>query len=438
MDGCGITSRTVLNRPHTHIYGQQEPVSGAIHLNCDSTRRGSSLPDCELQLDVHAVLCGHAMSKLWADSRRKRLLHTADVPLFSRRVNILRDVSQLRTNSTITIPFSVTFPQTTQTNLTSLLWQDGSRDVYHGNPEHALPPSTFARSSYAALPFLAVIEYTINTRVSIRYADSMLVRPSCATSIKIYYEGPQSGSGRLSRDFQIHRSHIYLNDRDSSHELDQVQGTRARIRSIISLVQHNLKPIGLVCRIPRRLEIGRPITCVLSLSDVHDSCQDPSELPMLYLASASLELYETMHARTERLAGNMLDTSQQTWLLDMDFMIDPCEPFHAGARHTKTISTRRLKELPISFATYNIARSFHAIIQIRIRSSTHERTIGFEQPVEVCSGIMEQNALACNRGFLPSGSQQNPNMHVSVEQGQHAASNEALPSYEDAVARAQS
>lgn len=405
-------------------------MSGACLLECNTVHPSISLEDPTLQVDVYAILSGHAESKIWADSRRKRLLHSADMQLFSKKSLILRETLEMRTRRTLTIPFHIMFPRTTQPDLRSLLWQDGARDVYEGNPEYPLPPSTFARSSHAAFPFLAVVEYFVGTRVSVRRSDGTMKHFDYAGPNKVYYEERHPEAVRIAKDFCVHTSRMCVGDDGLRRRLSQVRGIRAKARSIVSPAPHDERSIEIACHIPRQFQIGDPFTCVLSLSDLSDQHQVQGGCPGIYLTSAKLDLYDIMHVRTERLAGDMLESRQETGLLDMDFIIDPYEPFHAAARNTKTISTGRLMEIPISFATYNIARSFYAVVNIRIELHTCSRSLEFVQSVKICSGTVAQDAAESSQIILNSHSGLHSNMNDDVARNGRAASDEALPSYE--------
>ena len=355
-----------------------------------------------MELDIHMTLWGHSETKIWADSRCRRLLHSANVELFSRKWTILQESLELRNETTLTVPFGVTFPQTTQANLESLIWKDGAKTTYEGSPEHSLPPSTFARNLCSDRPFLAVVEYFLNTRVSLRHSACMSVHLKCAEPIRVYYEGLNPENQWTPLDTQHHISRMGLGDISLRQRLSKVKGMRAIARSIDLTLPNDGSSIRVVCRIPRRFRIHEPITCVIQLQDLLEQHQSHVNIPEIRLTYASIVLFETMHVRTECLAGDMLESSQQNRLTDMDFIVDPCEPFCANAEYTKTISTGRLKEVPTTFATYNIARSFHALIEIRTESETCSKVHEFQQSIKIYSGFVGQNTNDTAEEVLPS------------------------------------
>lgn len=279
------------------------------------------------------------------------------MPLFSKTLTIYDDSFKSQPGERQTFPFEIYFPE----NIES------SSDYDFGFfPENALPPSFLDNNFGFQCWYESFVEYRVGVSVIMQGLKINVSKPEKYEQPVVRYERP-----RLHQPFEDKR--LQLNgivsitnelllaeeDRPSGFK----QKAKGKAMAVFSSGYYPKYTFDWKCFGPRHLYSGHPATFQVHITPRENECTAVA-IPEIYLTAFTVAVKAATAVRAERRFLTTPESRGQCTIATLMGMIDDTGPFSKSNDWTKSVVTEHITEVPSSFRTVNISRSYS--IQVRL------------------------------------------------------------------------
>ncbi|KAI0483461.1 hypothetical protein F4859DRAFT_399804 [Xylaria cf. heliscus] len=427
MSVGSLYTTTVLSEPGRVHCGNHDPVQGHVNIKYYAAPKN---PSAELfgPLKVFVFLHGRAKTKIWKSNGQTTSVYRGRAPLFSQRVLVYDDSFRAQPGESAIFPFSLTFPEVTDTVGVDEFDED-PRFIYRQS--HPLPPSFQSSYHGFAHRYEAFVEYRIGVDVMMPQLPVDVTRPTMYQEPVIRYERPRASQpvGARPRDW---RGYISVKNELLLPEADRPSGFRQKTKALLGAGNFPTYAFDWVCLAPADIHLGQSACFEVQIKPRAQECTAPL-VPEVRLKYFLIQIMAHTQVRAHRQIFRCPESEGNYRICQMMGAIDNRDAFSKANEYTKIVNTEALGSgktdtLGSSFSTYNISQthtikiSFAFDLTDKVKHIDREYAITIHPPLETAPPPI--TAIAG-----PSSEPQNTEDTIS-----DLPRYEPLPSYEQASA----
>ncbi|KAI0506415.1 hypothetical protein F5B22DRAFT_453685 [Xylaria bambusicola] len=380
----GILGASIILDEPTKIHcGSREPVQGRINIRY---QRGPGNPNAELfgPLRVIVVLHGRAKTKIWKSNGKSTSIYRGRAPLIHCEQEIYHDSFRAQPGQMESFPFSLIFPEATQ----SLLRDDFKEDPrFNTLPCQPLPPSFRSNYHGFAHRYESFVEYRVGVNIEMPQLRVDVNKPTEDQEPIVHYEPPRIPVDQSRSHITTWSGFAAVRNELLLPESDRPSGFRQKTKALLGAVDYPIYSFDWECSAPTHIHLGQPVCFEVRIKPRADQCTAPL-IPDVYLKYFRMEISAFTQVRADRSIFTCPQSEGNYTVCEMMGMIDSRQPFSKANDNTKFVNTEaigtgRLGAFASSFTTFNIAQTYTTKISFAFELTDKVRHIDKEYPILV-------------------------------------------------------
>lgn len=382
-----LTARIVLDQP-ARIHRGTDPVTGSVLLTyrCPYV---SSPVELFGPLEVIVNFHGRAKTKIVVSSGKDSRTVRGRVPLFAIARKIHDGPFRISPNKTLSTLFSLNFPAAIETRRSGAWKPD---PIF--SSDGILPPTLAVHHRGRGRRFDCFTEYRIGVTVRMPGINIKILGVSDDAETHVLYEQPRTTQHAiLAERYVFSRDQFAVQNEHLLPEADRPTGFKQKTKALFHANFYPAYPFGVSVSFPRHVYIGQPMRFQIEIRPLPllkewttEVVSQINKLPFL-LESYCITLTSTTHVRAERPTLSFSEPSAHA-MESMLIGMQPARGLLIGAgRCAHTVETRSLADVPSTFSTVNIRRTYALRFRLVLTVAGEEFKVVREHPVIVLSPI---------------------------------------------------
>ncbi|KAK5625836.1 hypothetical protein RRF57_001552 [Xylaria bambusicola] len=376
-----LHTNIVLDDPTKIHCGSRDPVRGHINIRYQF---GPGNLNAELfgPLRVIVVLHGRAKTKIWKSNGQSTSIYRGRAPLIHCEQEIYHDSFRAQPGEMSSFPFSLVFPEATQ----SLPRDDFKEDPrFNTLPCQPLPPSFRSNYHGFAHRYESFVEYRVGVNVEMPQLRVDVVKPTEYQEPIVHYEPPRISPDQSRNHITTWRGFVSVRNELLLPESDRPAGFRQKTKALFGAGNFPIYAFDWECLAPTHIHLGQPVCFEVRIKPREHECT-ATLIPDVQLKYFRMDVSAYTQVRADRAIFTCPESEGNYTVCEMTGVIDSQEPFSKANDNTKYINTAaigsgRIGSFASSFTTFNISQTYTTKISFAFELTGKLKHIDQEYPI---------------------------------------------------------